>query len=128
MRISYESSAGFFRVELTGRMTVADLMDALCAVLGHARFRPGHNVLWDLRQADLRLLTGLAIRRVASIGELHRRALGSSRLALLLNPTADYTLGRMYHMLAVGGQCELAVFRDPAEAERWVGRRLLLIS
>lgn len=127
MRITYEACAGFFRVELTGRVTVADLIDALCAVLGQANFRAGRNMLWDLRRADMRLLTGLGIRRVAFIGELYRAALGTGRLGLLLSSTADYTLGRMYHMVAIGGRCEIAVFRDPIDAERWVSRHLLLL-
>ena len=127
MHITYESSAHLFRVELAGPITVADVLAALCAVLGHEKFRPGHSVLWDLRNADMRLLTAHGIRRIADTGQLHCAALGNSRVALLLSPTAHFTVGRMCHMLAGGRESELAVFRHPKEAERWVSRRLVLL-
>ncbi|TPW15252.1 MAG: hypothetical protein FD129_931 [bacterium] len=112
---------GFVRIRAQGRLTAPDMLEMLEKLTTE---HPGLNRLWDFRQVDLTSWTLDDMRMYIDV--LVRRAPGSPivRVAGLVSRDIDFELARMFEELAAGTLPVVgAVFREDAEAIRWVSTR-----
>jgi hypothetical protein len=113
------------RVHLvTGRLTYAEVRDALEELYARPDFDPAMNALWDLQGA---VTTGISSDDVRQVAQLvaGSRPSGSSRVALVVSRDADFGMVRMYEaQLDRPSQDNHRAFRNIEEAMTWLGQDL----
>ncbi len=124
--IAYQinEAAGRVTLEFLGAVTDADLMSTFHRLYQDPRHRLGMAELTDLRQVDRVEITGDGLQRLAetTAGLLDGRQI-SWKVAVVVPDTREvlFGLSRMYELLREGSPERVCVFRDLAEAERWLG-------
>lgn len=101
-------------------LTDAELEAFACRLAGDERIPPGRDELLDLRSVTR---TGVDPSTLQRISELFGRADVSpekSRVALVATADVAYGLSRMYQAFRSQSPLDLRVFRDMAEARRWL--------
>jgi hypothetical protein len=111
------------RVHLaTGRLTYAEVRDALEELYARPDFDPAMNALWDLRDAVTTDISSDDVRKIVQLVKGRRPSGVSSRVALVVSREADFGMARMYEaQLDSVSQGNLRVLRDIDEATAWVG-------
>jgi hypothetical protein len=111
---------------VNGKLTFAELRDALESVYAQPDYRPDQSVLWDLRNAVLTAFSAEEVRAVADLVRMRWGTQGAPKAALVVCRDADFGMARMFEMqLGLWGTGEIRVFRDMDEAMAWLdaGRR-----
>lgn len=122
MPIQYEidEDRGVVRTTASGRLTDEELLEHKRALLDDPRFRPGMAELSDVRGVDELAVTPAGIAEAAQFDESHSDHFGSHRLALLVPTDLVFGMGRMYEQRTDGNTGGVQIFRDEAEALRWL--------
>ena len=107
------------RVTATGIVDPDQELTLLERILADPRRRPGFGWLCDFRERSP-AASAEHVRDVARVFLEHRAALGPSRMAALISRDVGHGLARMFDAL-VDDALEVAIFRDLAEAEAWLG-------
>jgi hypothetical protein len=94
------------------------------AVMQSPHFRPGINVLYDIRRASARSLSTSDIHLVSDYGKSLARLRGPSwKAAILVSGIVEYGLGRMFEMINIEAPFEARVFRREEDAREWLQQR-----
>lgn len=105
--------------------TVGDdeLVVAYSAVLADPDFDPTLNDLVDGRTVRRVDVTPTGVRRLADLVQQIDRLALPTKIALVIGDEAAYDVARRYEALRAGqnAPAEHRVFRDMAEARRWLG-------
>jgi hypothetical protein len=118
-KIDKESNLRLHNV--TGALTLNELMAKLEEVYSEPDFTPEMNVIWDLREADLALFTTADIRKVRNYVSKHWGTGKGNRAALVVLRDLDFGLSRMYEFfLESRTSSEVQVFRDYDKALEWI--------
>lgn len=107
----------------TGRVGDEDLLPGYRALYEHVDWRPGMHEVGDLRNADLRDITGLGFRRLqAFVASYLKDFDGTFRTAILTASTGlNYGLGRMYEAYAGESPEDVRLCQSAAEVRAWLG-------
>lgn len=100
-----------------GNVSDAEVEKVIAAMASDPAFDPRFNNLVDARAVTDLAITTPAIRQSAE-RELFAE---SSRRAFVVSDDAAYGVARMFQSLDVHGGERVGIFRDLAEAERWLG-------
>ena len=106
---------------IKGLIKVPELIDYLKELQNAPEFDPGMKVLWDLRKADLSLVS---TPDVSSIMESVVKQWGKTernKAALVVSGDLDYGLSRMFQIMLEGEtRSKVSVFKDMNKAEEWL--------
>ena len=123
IQTSIDSDTGFRMHVVTGDISMDDVRRTLEETYAHADFRAEADAMWDLTGASGDLETE-EIRHLADfVGKLVGSAT-AGKVALLVSSDFEFGMARMYESI-LGGQSSkpIMVFRDRAEADRWLAER-----
>ncbi len=110
------------RVRFRGTFTADEWLAALDGVVADPGYRPGMNVLHDLRDAKLDIPpTGVGPLLAELRSRVDRWGEGW-RYGLVVADPLTYGLSRVGTTWFGGAPFEISVFRDADQAERWVRR------
>lgn len=112
--------AGLVIHDVTGPVSLLEVVSGFDSAAGDPRFRSGMNVLWDFSEArvtgvgtaDMKLLIG-AIGERLGVDDNHKVAIAASGDFV-------YGLARMYEAYASRLPIRLKVFRSAADALDWL--------
>jgi len=109
------------RVVLTGHgdLAASDIIEAAAQVYADPRFQPGMDSLLDMRGART-TVSADEVRMMVETVSRNIEVRGKGRCAVVTSREVDYGMARiaLVHMELIG--IELTVFRELAEAERWL--------
>ena len=126
MPITYQidETAGRVTLQFSETVTDADLMATFHRLYHDPRHRVGMGELTDCREVGRVEITSEGLQRLAEAtgGMLDGPAM-AWKVAVVVPPDSDllFGLSRMYELLREGSPEHVRVFRDMAEAERWLG-------
>ena len=121
VRHEIDEAASLVLVELTGKVTAAEILTYYSALAQDAQLRPGLSVLADCRQ----------VTAGPSFTELHLLATAKGkvpptmrprRAAVLVNKGWLFGIVRQFAALADGAGIRVMPFFDPVEAREWLAR------
>jgi hypothetical protein len=123
IKIRVDPAARVRHSVLEGTIGDDELVDAYSVVLGDPDFDPTLNDLVDARHVRRLDVTPAGVRRLADlVRQIDRLAL-PTKVAVVAADDVAYDTARMYEALRVGqhAPAEHRVFREMAEARRWLG-------
>jgi|GEM_PF-861791 len=84
---------------------------------------PTKNALWDLRRLEGPRISSEELRVILDASRHRQEARRGGRTALIVKAHVDFGMGRMSEALAEvsGMPYEIRTFRDPDEANDWLG-------
>jgi hypothetical protein len=119
--ITFCEDASLFSVRASGCATVAGFEAYLEETLEHPSWRPGMNLLADLRELDTRDLSGDDVRTVAALYRRASERLGNGRCAVVISTPASFGLARMWELYSKDAiNLRVGVFRSIDEAREWL--------
>ena len=122
MSVVVDGEDGLVRASLKGAVPVDVFLKRLEGALGSPGFRPGMNMLLDVRRAAHHL-EAEDIVRVSRYLIAHRDKIEGGRAAIVVTKTVSYGLMRMLQAHVDGMPIGFSVFYDMGEARRWLGLR-----
>jgi hypothetical protein len=123
IRIRVDAAARVRHSVLEGTVGDDELVDAYSAVLSHPDFDPTLNDLVDARAVRRVDVTPAGVRRLADLVQQIDRLSLPTKVAVVAGDDVAYDTARMYEALRAGqhAPAEHRVFREMAEARRWLG-------
>jgi len=107
--------------KVTGELSVTELRLALAEDYAKSDFSAEHNVVWDIREADVSAFTTQDINDVAAFVAEHWGGESTPRAAMVVASDFDFGLARMYEASVSDDRYRrVQVFRDMTEAVAWV--------
>jgi hypothetical protein len=119
--ITFREDASLFSVRASGRATVAGFEAYLNETLEHPSWRPGMNLLADLRELETDAFSGDDVRSVVALYRRASEQLGNGRCAIVMSKLASFGLARMWELYSkdtIG--LRVGVFRSIDEAREWL--------
>lgn len=120
--IASHPHANAFVITTRGAFDIHDFTRLADELLAHPDWQPGCQCLFDYRGTDFAAVQAVELRWAADLHAERNGRIGQGRAALVMKDLLDFGMGRMYEMsLGDRAAAELQVFRDIAEARRWIG-------
>lgn len=121
IKIQYENELDALVLEIDDELSFVLYKRVIETVFAHPRFRPGINVLYDLRNAPGVSLTTDDVRLVGEYGRAIKDRRGPAwKAAIVVTGLAEYGLGRMFEILNSEAPFKTKVFMDAGEARMWL--------
>ena len=123
IRIRVDSSGRVRHAVLEGTVGDHELIDAYAGVLADPDFDPTLNDLVDARGVRRVDVTPAGLRRLADVVQQVDRLSLPTKVAIVAVEDVAYDAARMYEAVRANqhAPAEHRVFRDIAEARRWLG-------
>jgi hypothetical protein len=123
IKIRVDAAARVRHSVLEGTIGDDELVDAYTVVLSDPDFDPTLNDLVDARTVRRLDVTPAGVRRLADLVQQIDRLALPTKVAVVAADDVAYDTARMYEAFRVGqhAPAEHRVFRDMAEARRWLG-------
>ena len=116
-----DADAGLRHHKVTGELSVTELRHALEELYAKSAFSAEHNVVWDIREADVSAFTAQDINDVAMFVAEHWGGENTPRAAMVVASDFDFGLARMYEASVSDEKYRsVQVFRDMTEAVAWI--------
>ena len=117
---------GFFLSTWSGVISDDDLLTSYKTLFGDEKYKPGFHEIADTRNADITGVTSDGFRKLFQMVESHLTGKCEGFKTAIIAPEAYiYGMSRMYEMLSEGMSNTVSetvmVFKDPAEAIKWIG-------
>ena len=119
-RYEYDPATRIVRIEISGEVREAELVDLAQKLASDESFAPGHGELVDLRGLRDTDVSAPALRQVAGIFARTDRYADRTRVAMCAPDDLAFGLSRMYEAFRESSGLQLRVFRTLGEAERWL--------
>jgi hypothetical protein len=119
-RYEYDPATRIVRIEISGEVREAELVDLAQKLASDESFAPGHGELVDLRGLGNTDVSAPALRQVAGIFARTDRHADRTRVAVCAPDDLAFGLSRMYEAFRESSGLQLRVFRTLGEAERWL--------
>jgi hypothetical protein len=104
-----------------GEVGDADMLEAVRLLVGDPGYDPALDHLLDLRGVRRLDVSAAAIQQMARTFAQFDPLRLPNRLAIVAPADDTYGVARMYELLRSDATGETRVFRDMAEAQRWLG-------
>lgn len=119
LAFAIEATAGIVTLTYTGDPSFDEWASTMDEVLQDPAFRPGYGLLLDRTQLT-RAPDAEYIQRVVQYMRTHAPQLGGGRVANLVSSDVAYGMARMAQTLLDRSSGTGQVFRDRAEALKWL--------
>jgi hypothetical protein len=121
--VEFDEPHGYFRIVTRGDFTLADHRTMVDDLLSRPEWRPGTSALFDHRRVRFGDIGFNEMLQVKSIHLINEARIGNGKSAIVLNPDADYGLGRQFQILTDGRvSARIHIFVDEGEAVAWLLR------
>ena len=112
-----QTKRSYVRLTCTDPLRAEGTIKTALKLLNKAFWRPGMNILVDLRQAGFQHIRLEELRRFADVHYSVDHLIGTGRIVLLVDSVCHYGLARQYELLVEGTVgCRISVCRDEREA------------
>lgn len=113
---------GYFIAKYTGEITDVELLRAYQEYFQGEEWTPGLNELSDISEANLSKVSSEGLRSLAAYARyiFNTHDVGTIKTAEYAPKDGIYGLARMYAAMTFESKEKVHVFRDLAEATRWV--------
>ena len=119
--VEYHKSADALLVTIAEDLSLDLYRRVMAAILSHPVFRPGINVIYDIRQVSGLTLTSHEIRHVADYAKTLAPRRGESwKAAIVVSGTLAFGLARMFEIMSNGAPFTVRVFRSMEDAITWL--------
>lgn len=108
------------RYRLSGLLDPTEFLPRIMELLENPDFHPGMGTIFDVRDLDMSRLTAEEMKSLGEINRMVAERRGKARVAIVASTDLGYGMSRMYKVLGEVPNLEMAVFRDPVEAELWI--------
>lgn len=121
-RYAFHPEYGLALATFSGVVTAEEFVSLYRALYADPGYAPGMDEIADLGRVTKFGVYGAQLREVREIvSRRYRTAPGATfRTAIVASADASYGIGRMYEAIASETPEEVAVFRDPVEAVKWL--------
>ena len=118
--IEHDRKTGIWRITIHGEISVADIVAVSSNLYGSDEYVVGAPRLWDARGVSGPVsIQGTDLQEIVNLPESgHLRSAG--KVAVVVSRELDYGMTRMYQAFAEELPSSTRIFRDMAEAERWL--------
>lgn len=106
--------------EVTGEMTLDDVLGAVDTALTLPGFDPSMNSLWNLKKAHIAITMTELPKMLSALAGLVESRGKDYRVAILVDSNEDFGLSSIFEMNAYELPFEVQVFRNSSEARAWV--------
>lgn len=113
-------AAGLVRHHCTDRVPMRDIMQAFNRITQHPDYRPGMNVLWDLREAVFATTPDELQALVTHVARERNRHGTGYRLAVVASDSTQTMLADIFKALATPLTFQVRIFRNPDKARAWL--------
>ena len=123
MPITFEIHAdqGYFVSTWRGEILDADLQSSYDALLRNEKYKPGYHEITDVRDADMKCVTGDGLRELSL---MVRQRLGDDcigfKTAIVAPEDLIFGLSRIYEVYSSDSPESVSVFREIVEALAWI--------
>jgi len=123
MGISYriDENLGLVFSTASGDLTDEDLINHKRELCSDPAFKPGMVEISDVRNIEKLEVTTEGVRRMAALDKQHADKLRGYKLAILVRADEVFGMARMYQAMTEENLELVQVFRDRAEAMKWLG-------
>jgi hypothetical protein len=119
--IDYDQEWALVTVSCEGDFTVEDCIGFKKDFMSREYWHPGINVLIDYRKTNFHNLKLPDLERAAAFHIAKNDAIGSGKMAFLMNTLTHFGLARQYELLTENAvYSEVMVFQDEAKAREWL--------
>ena len=119
LQFNFNQRTRLVTINLHGESNLATATDAFDQLISHPEFRPGMNAIWDLRQTSVTVRPGDPSKFAAYVRS-RRGARGSRyRLAVLAKTTEQWSMARIFELVAATLPFEYRIFGDESAARQW---------
>jgi len=108
------------RIVMSDELDDEEAVSWLLGFLSDPRKWTGVSGLIDTRQLQGFRVSSDGVQRLTRAVAEHDPVFAGSRWAIVANQDVIFGMARMYELLRGGAPYEIAVFRSPEEAERWM--------
>ena len=115
------SESGLVTLTATGRLDLNVMRMAIDEMIRDPDFRPGIDIIWDLRNADASSATVLEMRQLAEFVNVRQKERGEHyKVAVVVKRELDYGIAKIYVAIADRLPLQFKVFRSIDDAHQWI--------
>jgi hypothetical protein len=119
--VRVDKEAGIRFNEVSGDVTLDEILSVLRGLYEKPNFDPNLNVLWDMRDANVGAISFEEAKYISDFAGSHWGTSGRSRAAFVVSRDLHYGVARMFEQLLESrSPNEVMVFRDYDEALSWL--------
>jgi len=104
----------------SGEMDAEDIIRAFDASIEHPYFRPGMNVLWDIRKATINTTPQNIQKLVTHVAQMREKRGSGYRLAVVSEKSVLLMLAGIFKALSTPLTFHVRIHRDLDSAKRWL--------
>ena len=120
IHVAGDESGRLMTLTITGRVTAGELTDYVTSPRAVGSGDAPFGLIVDLRNAIVDVRTSAEARQLAHAAQQHRPVHPSTRIAVVVSTNAMFGIARMYVTYRAQAGLAIEVFREMADAERWV--------
>ena len=121
-QISIDPASNLVAITVVGDFGLSDIATTFDEMLRDPTFRPGMDILWDLRQANIHADPGDTTRYSMHVRANRERRGANYRAAAVANDPQAVALAQVYKALASDLVVEVKVFNTPEAARAWLAK------
>ena len=119
--IKYIENGSYIKISCGSFFSIREHVECFQKLFSSDFWKPGTNLLFDSRNLSFEQVTADKIRAIGNYYHGISPQLGENKIALLVNTTVGYGLGRQYQIFAENqGPGEIRIFKDEQEAAAWL--------
>jgi hypothetical protein len=119
--IEHIESDNYVKVTCVGDFSIEEHPECFKKLISSPFWKPGMNLLFDNQKFDFSQMNFDKINTASSHYQEVGEQLGKGRVAMLMNTTHGYAIGRQFQLLSENKvQSELHVFTDEKAAVDWL--------
>ena len=125
IRSSFDADRNLVLMQISGAISVDELVAEYDAIIEHKDFRPNMHAVWDLSDLDLTRIPVSDIRSLQrQLRQYVDRRGDDYKAALVTKRAADYALMRIYISILklIGNNISFRLYRSLDEAYEWITR------
>lgn len=119
-----DSTHGCVQLAADGPLTKQQLLDVFDCFLDDPDFRPGMNVLVDLRDAEIRMGLESVTAVIEHVSRNRSRRGENYRVALVVTSGFQETMAQIYRIYSRSLPYTPAVFHTLTDAQEWLGHTI----
>ncbi len=104
---------------MRGLITIEENENALNTIMKSDQYPPDIRTLWDVREQDFTNIDADFEMRLIELRKKYPER-GNARMALVVSTDLGFGMSRMYQNLSANLPQNIMVFRDYADAEKWL--------
>ena len=117
----FQKNRSIVEVRASGKATAASFAELDMDLVGHRKWIPGMNILFDFIELDLSSISAADVNENSSFVRSLSDKFGNGKIVCIMNKEIDFGIARMWEILTQDGiSAEIRIFRSISEAKSWI--------